>query len=132
MSVSFIPAVFDDAYGHYRPMFPCACDDWCNQCQARTVNLGNDNARDLLAWLDIPATPELDGDIDARDLAARCRRRLWNEPRNHDAGVEGFVDAQAGRATLIVNGRSENYLRTQTERLLKIAELAGDHRVSWA
>ena len=42
----------------------------------RAMNLSNRNAADLLAWLGL-ATDDLYGQMPARELAARCRRRLW-------------------------------------------------------
>ncbi len=92
----------------------------------RWMNLSNRNAADLLAWLGLP-TDELYGSIPARELAARCRRRLWAEGRNLDPELP--VE-HAGRCHIL--GRPEGYLRTRIEELLRLAELAGDDVVSWA
>ena len=98
--------------------------------EERFVNLCNANARDLLAWLALPGGGDLCGDIPARELAARCRRRLWDEARNHDAGIEPAVE-HGGR--LVVGGREPGYLRRRTEQLLNLCALAGEEGViAWA
>jgi hypothetical protein len=56
---------------------------------------------DLLDWLGL-GRPDF-GAIPARELAPRCRRRLWNVDRNADAS-----------------------LRTRTTELLAIAEAAAE------
>lgn len=60
-------------------------------------------ALELLAWVGLPR--ESFGAHDARDVAARCRRRLWPIPRNHDGS---------------------GLLRHRTQMLLVLAEAAGD------
>jgi hypothetical protein len=57
------------------------------------------------------------GTLRARDLAARCRRRLWPEPRNIDPAIPSSVDG-----IMIEAGRPAGYLRDRTARLLAIAE----------
>jgi hypothetical protein len=91
-----------------------------------SINLANRNAADLLAWLGLP-TEDLWGQMPARDLAARCRRRLWLEPRNFDEPLPAQVEGR-----LINFGRPAGYLRRRTEELLRLAELAGDDVISWA
>ena len=80
----------------------------------RWLNLSNGNAAGLLVWLGLP-TDDLYGSIPARELAARCRRRLWAEARNVDPRLP---DEHAGRCHFL--GRPEGYLRTRTEELLRI------------
>ncbi len=111
-------------------------DEWpdrasftCDNCD-KSINLSNDNASDLFTWLGLSTEPI--GHIQASDLVARCRRRLWNERRNEDAGVDSEIITQPGKATLYYLGRDPGYLRRQTERLLKVAEAAGGNLVSWS
>jgi hypothetical protein len=61
------------------------------------VNLANGNAREVLLWLGY-AVEDLWGELHAKELAARCRRRLWNEPRNHDPEKPGFEGRGAAAA----------------------------------
>ena len=85
--------------------------------EAEGLNLSNANACDLLRWLGYEAEPV--GTLRAGDLAARCRRRLWPEPRNQDPAIPGSVDGR-----MIDAGRPADYLRDRTARLLAIAECA--------
>ena len=154
MSVTFIAAAWQEhpKFGRVlSSLRSCDCSRrWCDACDAawakdesapdqfscevcdHELNVSNANARDLLAWLGLVADSELCGDIDARELAAKCRRRLWEESRNHDAAVAGFEDKREGRATMIDCGRSADYLRERTAQLLSVAEFAGDNLVGWA
>ncbi len=84
------------------------------------INLANANAADLLEWLGYPREP-LYGSLDARELAARCRRRLWPEARNVDPALPSHVEGR-----FIFCGRRPAYLRERTAELLAIAERAGD------
>lgn len=95
------------------------------------INLNNVNAADLLRWLDIEAD-YLVGEIPARELAARCRRRLWDVARNHDLAIEGYVESAVGCATVICAGRRAGYLRERTAELLELAERAGQGTVRWS
>jgi len=127
------------------------------------LNVGNANAVDLLAWLWLPASsPEdLYGSIPARELTARCRRRLWDEPRNYDEGLPAVerrlsrfeggpnpvvvpdpalrlvahlgdpVESELG-ARHVFCGRRAGYLREKTEQLLRLAQRAGESDVRWA
>lgn len=88
------------------------------------LNLSNVNACDLLRWLDYE--PDYAGELSARDLAARCRRRLWPEARNVDAAVPQTESRGARGARFIECGREAGYLRDRTERLLAVAQAAGD------
>ena len=60
------------------------------------LNACNANAYDLLRWLGLPSL-ELHGSAAASEVAARCRRRLWDEPRNHDPELP-MTDSHAGRS----------------------------------
>ena len=65
------------------------------------------------------------GELDARDLAARCRRRLWPEARNVDP-ARPAVESHGRRGALFVDcGRDAGYLQDRTARLLAVAEAAG-------
>lgn len=101
----------------------------CEVCRAE-INISNVNARSVIAWLGLP-DDDLCGAVPARELAARCRRRLWDEPRNHDPALPGGVEVGALGALLVDGGRPAGYLRRQVERLLALAERAGDRFVSW-
>lgn len=90
------------------------------------VNVSNLNARDLLDWLGYVAGPCLSGSLDSRELAARCRRRLWDEPRNQDAAIPP-ESMRSGR--VVICGRLAGTLRTRCEDLLKLAEGAQGRRV---
>ena len=148
MSITFYASQLDKKRGDHVPMFSCDCSDrWCDDCdiawnkgeddpplytceQCETeINLSNANAANLLSWLGVELS--LFDTIDARTLAAKCRRRLWDEKRNHDAAIPGYTDKAPGRSTLIYNGRSSGYLREKTYLILAIALKAGDHSVSW-
>ena len=83
------------------------------------INLCNQNAADLLRSLGLPAD-DLYGQLPASELAARCRRRLWPEPRNLDPALP---DESADRYHRF--GRPCGYLRQRTAELLRLAELAG-------
>lgn len=94
---------------------------------ARTLNLANLNAIDLLRWLGlrVDSEAELIGEVAAPELAARCRRRLWDEPRNHDPELPGSLIAEAGRPTVVICGRRAGYLREKTAELLTLVEACG-------
>ncbi len=72
--------------------------------RTRPLDLPRSEGLDLLDWLGL-GRPEF-GAIAARDLAPRCRRRLWNIERNEHPT-----------------------LRARTAELLVVAELAGDGMV---
>jgi hypothetical protein len=90
------------------------------------ITLSNQNAADLLLWLGLPAN-YLVGEVLARELAARCRRRLWPEPRNMDGEVPPEFCSR-----FYSFGRPIGYLRQRAAELLHLAELAGDGVISWA
>jgi hypothetical protein len=90
------------------------------------VNVANANARDFLDWIGLAHEP-LWGEIDARELAALLRRRLWPEIRTRD---------DAGRAPLVEHrminfGREPGRLASYAERLLLLAECAGEGTITW-
>ena len=89
------------------------------------LNLANDNAFELLDWLALPRVPC--GELDAHDLAVRCRRRLWDVARNHDPARDERVDGR-----LITCARRADYLRERTGDLLRLAEKAGAARIRWS
>ncbi len=110
------------------------------------INLSNTNAADLLSWLGLPVEPG--GEAPARDVAARCRRRLWPIQENHDPALPGSDTAtstlgvvEQDRTTRLVRGtsgprvitfpRREGYLRQRTEQLLALAEDARDGLIRW-
>jgi hypothetical protein len=135
MSITFFPATTEG-----RPLLRCSCDlegpadllMTCARCRSE-INLCNPNALDLLQWLGLPIDSY--GQAPARDLAARCRRRLWDEPRNRDGALSGEERASAsglaGDDRVVVSGRRAGYLRDQTGRLLAVAEVAGEGLVCW-
>lgn len=148
MSITFYASKHDEGRGYHMPLFPCdcsrrwldACDAcgpeedtpesyYCEYCQIE-INLANGNAFDLMRWLGVEADDC--GTVDARELAAKCRRRLWDESRNYDPGVDSFVEKTEGHATLISCGRRPDYLREKTERMLSLAEKAGENSISWS
>jgi hypothetical protein len=106
------------------PMFTCA------DCTDVELNMANSNAVEWLRWVGLEA--DYGGQIEARDLAARCRRRLWDEQRNYDPAVEGADYKIDGGPRVIVADRRPNYLREQTERMLKICAKADDRLIAWA
>lgn len=127
MSVDFYAARLDG--DDLRPIARCTSVEFdpgceCARCR-HSLNVHNRNACDLLAWLELGPDPY--GSIRARELAARCRRRLWPEPRNVDAGVE---PSSSGRVH--IGGRPPERMREYVERLLAIAEFAGDEWVAWS
>ena len=102
----------------------------CDDCTNVELNMANGNAVDWMRWIGLASAPC--GEIKAPELAALCRRRLWDEQRNHDPGVDGTDEQTPGRARMITFDRPPNYLRDQTARMLKICEKAGDRLIAWA
>jgi len=102
---------------------------FCDDCTNVEVNMSNANAREWLRWIGL--APDNGGEISARDLAARCRRRLWDEARNYDPAALGYEHKADGCARLIVCDRRPNYLRERTEQMLKICEKAGERLIAW-
>ena len=148
MSVTFYIAIEVD--GGTRYAYHCDCSQrWCDACDEASrsgadypdqftcsdctdveVNMTNPNAKDWLCWIGLAAVDC--GQIKAHDLAARCRRRLWDEQRNYDPAVEGAEYKIDGGPRVIVSDRRPHYLREQTAHILKICEKAGDRLIAWA
>lgn len=100
----------------------------------RSLNLAQLNAIDLLRWLGIPVRDETDlyGSMPASELAARCRRRLWDEPRNYDPELPGSTTQVPGGPVVVSIGRRAGYLREKTEALLALVDgAAADAVVRW-
>lgn len=90
------------------------------------VQLREVDLPDMLNWLGLD--PLNFGFIEASDLAARCRRRLWPIARNYDPAVTNQVRSTAtdsGRPHTAPYQREAGTLRACTEQLLKLAERAG-------
>lgn len=150
MSVTFYIAKFNKALDRIECAYHCDCDEryskaWdvadlndqpypevgdytCENCTDVSLNLGNSNAFDLMQWLGIPV--DYCGQISAREVVARCQRRLWDVDRNHDPAIEGWEQGAAG-ARHIYPGRRPGYLRDATERMLRVAQKAGDRIIGW-
>ena len=108
-------------------------EDGCRGPPARMyVQLSNANARDFLDWLGLD-NQELFGDMGARQLAPLLRRRLWPIHRERgDEGRRGGIERTPGRPTLIDCGRPVGRLAEYAERLLALAEYAGDGVIVWS
>lgn len=147
MSVDFYIAI--EVEGGTRYVYRCDCDiRWsdacdaaydkgeqtpemfsCESCTDVKVNLHSQNAGDWMRWVGLTSAPM--GEIKATELAALCRRRLWDEARNHDAAVS-FDEYQGKGARVISGGRPEGRLRDITEQMLRVCEKAGDRLIAWA
>jgi hypothetical protein len=122
-------SVLFDIVGHRWPMDEDGC---CLPPASMFLNIANDNARDFLRWLGLPDS-DLCGDMPARQLAALLRRRLWPERRNDsDLGRPSSIDRRPGKVTIIDCGREPGRLATYAERLLALAEFAGDRTIFWS
>ncbi|HSX23313.1 MAG TPA: hypothetical protein VLE97_11120 [Gaiellaceae bacterium] len=148
MSITFYIAIEVDGGTRFAYSCDCsrrwceACDEaWktgadypdqftCADCTDVEVNMTESNTKDWLRWIGLP--PDDCGQVSARELAARCRRRLWDETRNHDPAVEGYEAKDPGKARLIVCDRGPDYLRERTAQMLKVCEKAGDRLIAWA
>jgi predicted Rdx family selenoprotein len=84
------------------------------------VQLSIENGQAILAWLWFKQ--EDYGYMEASELAARCRRRLWPIPRNFDPATPPKKDR---RGNIFSPGRPAGFLRAHTEALLQLAERAG-------
>ena len=153
MSITFYIGVRNEAQGWVEPAESCDCSRrWCDACDLAwereeetpeqfscavcdaEINMGNANALDLLAWLGLPV--DYSGEVPAPELAPVLRRRLWDESRNHDAGVSADERAAAmgveQSPRMITCGREAGYLRQRCEQLLATCERAGDRLIVWA
>jgi len=147
MSVDFYIAVEMD--GGTRYVYRCDCSQrWCDACDIAyekgeqsptmfscdnctdvSVNLHNGNAAAWLQWVGLSSQPY--GEVKATELAALCRRRLWDEPRNHDVGFEGSDHKGPTGPRVISGGRPDGRLRDITEQMLRVCEKAGDRLIAW-
>lgn len=91
-----------------------------------SLNIANQNARELLTWLGIEHTQDLYGEISASELAALCRRRLWPIKRNEDPGLPASESPRH-----YVGGRRPGYLPKTTKALLKICESHPGTTINW-
>lgn len=101
----------------------------CENCTGVSVNMSNVNAAEWMRWVGITSAPC--GEIKATELAALCRRRLWDEARNHDPVREGSEYRGSGGCLVIECERRPGYLRERTEQVLKVCERAGDRLIAW-
>jgi len=98
--------------------------DWENP--TTFVNLANENAEDVLAWIGIPYTPgNVYGELPASEFVAKCNRRLWDTRNATDPAVTPSNTQRPGQARLTTFGRRSGYLHERTYALLALAELAG-------
>ena len=120
------------------PLHNCNYDDpACPDCITHEMNLSNTNARNFVEWLEMAEDGPGFGEIKAGELVARCKRRLWNEPRNDDPEltvkqVAEELGINTSDRRIILTGRISGYLRDKTKIMLAIAELAGDKYICWS
>lgn len=96
------------------------------------VEMYEQDAMDLLEWLGFPSRNF--GFLPSSDLKAKCKRRLWDEARNHDPAVTkpnpvkalypSWTSMAVPQTKTIL--RPAGFLRARTQELLKLAERAGD------
>ena len=122
MSIQF------DIRGHDWPVDA----DGCAEPPANMfLNIAEVNARDFLRWIGLDAT-ELIGEISARELAPILRRRLWPERvSDGDDELPVTVELLPSAAILIDLGRPAGRLAQYAQRLLHLAEFAGDGVIGW-
>ncbi len=95
------------------------------------MDLSEVDAFALLRWLDLE--PAEYGYLVIQDLKARCRRRLWPEPRNFDPAIPASSEhAVGGRLRVVVAGRPAGFLRTKTAQLLALAERAPEGHILYS
>ena len=95
------------------------------------LNVNNMNGAELLRWLGLSGEPY--GEVSTSDLEARCRRRLWPEPRNADTG-RSAEEPEEHRGRVHIGGRRAGYLPEKAEELVKLCERAkarGAERIRW-
>jgi hypothetical protein len=97
------------------------------------VNLSNSNARELIDWLKLSmdTSEDLWGRMPAREVAARCKRRLWPEKRNCDPARATRDTKRPGKCRITEMGRPEGYLRMRTADLLQLATRNLDADIVW-
>lgn len=111
--------------------WPADADGYREPPAAMFVNIANANAQDFLRWARFPDT-RLYGQLPARELAALLRRRLWPEHRTKDDdGIPASVDHAPGTPIIVNFGREPGRLTRYAERLLALAEFAGDRTIHW-
>lgn len=104
-------------------------DPECKTCADR-LRVSNANAEEFLVWLGL--TPDIDAPpVKATEVAALCRRRLWPEARNEDQGRDGSDTKDPGKPRVIEGGRPAGRFKYYAEKLLVLAEKAGDDYVGW-
>lgn len=136
MSVDFYTA--EPKGNWYTALHQCKILVGCNECSKHYVNLSNSNAVDLLEWLSVKngGGDDIFGVIAAKELAVKCRRRLWDEPRNHDPRISPEEECRrmgvVSSDRAIFSGRESGYLRSRTKQLLTLAELAGEQFICWS
>lgn len=122
-------SVMFEILGHEWPVD----EDGCHCPPTRMyVQLSNANAHDFLRWLGLDSTV-LCGEMPARQLAPLLRRRLW--PANRERGDEGRargVERTVRGSTIIDCGRPAGRLAEHAQRLLALAEYAGDGTIVWS
>lgn len=89
-----------------------------------SINLNSVNAAEVLRWLGVDPHSEhgLVGEIEAKELAALCRRRLWPEKRNETPAVEGGEVPNPGGCRFILGSRDANYHQEKALALLALSE----------
>lgn len=122
-------SVVFDIRGH---VWPPDAEGYCLPPASMYLQISNSNARDFLQWLALDDS-NLYGEIPTRELAALLHRRLWPSNRHRgDHGQPQRTHRIAGRATLIECGREPGCLAEYAERLLALAEHAGDGTIVWS
>jgi hypothetical protein len=103
----------------------------CEQCLerdlARTVNLGNQNARDLLTALGLEADePGMYGVMGARELSQRCAM-VTSKMVTPSAAI-----APVSEGRVHMGGREEGYVQRRAKDLLALCDQAGQlGRITW-
>lgn len=101
------------------------------------VGMYEQDALDLLEWLGYPRVNF--GSLDPSELRARCMRRLWDVPRNHDPQVtrpnpivSPFPEwmSAAPQKKLII--RPAGFLRARTAELLALSERFPDRPIMYS
>ena len=90
------------------------------------LNMANANAEELFQWLGLCVGLWNGDQVPASKLVPICRRRLWDEERNHDPGLPSREEGGpgTGQCRTIFCGRPPDYLRERTKQLLEVCEKA--------
>jgi hypothetical protein len=103
----------------------CECQLDCEVCWPRVLDVHQGNAAELLAALQIGTEPW--GSVRGADLAAACRRVLSNPSFDVEDRVPGLAEVhQSGGVRVISIPRPAGRLREHVQKLLHMAELAGE------